>query len=77
MAHLRVCRELGVAMVIGTTGFTDAQKAEIAEIRKFYQAKIAEAKILLAGDENLPREVSRMEQEMEEKIQRIRGQKAP
>jgi 4-hydroxy-tetrahydrodipicolinate reductase len=32
LAHLHVCRELGVAAVIGTTGFTDAQKAEIAEI---------------------------------------------
>jgi 4-hydroxy-tetrahydrodipicolinate reductase len=31
LAHLRVCRELGVNMVIGTTGFTDAQKAEITE----------------------------------------------
>ncbi len=30
MAHLQVCRELGIALVIGTTGFTDAQKAEIA-----------------------------------------------
>jgi 4-hydroxy-tetrahydrodipicolinate reductase len=30
MAHLRVCREKGVAAVIGTTGFSDAQKAEIA-----------------------------------------------
>jgi 4-hydroxy-tetrahydrodipicolinate reductase len=30
LAHLAVCRELGVNMVIGTTGFTDAQKAEIA-----------------------------------------------
>ncbi|MEQ1659983.1 MAG: 4-hydroxy-tetrahydrodipicolinate reductase [Hylemonella sp.] len=30
MAHLKVCRELGVAMVIGTTGFSEAQKAEIA-----------------------------------------------
>ena len=29
MAHLRVCRELGVKLVIGTTGFTDEQKAEI------------------------------------------------
>jgi 4-hydroxy-tetrahydrodipicolinate reductase len=29
LAHLKVCRELGVAMVIGTTGFTEAQKAEI------------------------------------------------
>ena len=30
MAHLAVCRELGVNLVIGTTGFSDAQKAEIA-----------------------------------------------
>ncbi|MEO8300050.1 MAG: 4-hydroxy-tetrahydrodipicolinate reductase [Burkholderiales bacterium] len=27
MAHLPLCRELGVKMVIGTTGFSDAQKA--------------------------------------------------
>ena len=30
LAHLAVCRELGVKLVIGTTGFTAAQKAEIA-----------------------------------------------
>ncbi|MDP3707289.1 MAG: 4-hydroxy-tetrahydrodipicolinate reductase [Polaromonas sp.] len=30
MAHLAVCRELGVKLVIGTTGFSDEQKAEIA-----------------------------------------------
>ena len=30
MAHLAMCRELGVKLVIGTTGFTDAQKLEIA-----------------------------------------------
>jgi len=30
LAHLQVCRELGVKAVIGTTGFSDAQKAEIA-----------------------------------------------
>ena len=34
MAHLAVCRELGVKMVIGTTGFTDAQKLQIAEAAK-------------------------------------------
>ncbi|MFM1979974.1 MAG: hypothetical protein RLZ68_1239 [Pseudomonadota bacterium] len=34
MEHLKVCRELGVAMVIGTTGFTDAQKADIAAAAK-------------------------------------------
>jgi 4-hydroxy-tetrahydrodipicolinate reductase len=30
LAHLQACRALGVNLVIGTTGFTDAQKAEIA-----------------------------------------------
>ncbi|MEY4738396.1 MAG: hypothetical protein RL302_2715 [Pseudomonadota bacterium] len=34
LAHLQACRDLGVAAVIGTTGFTDAQKAEIVEIAK-------------------------------------------
>ncbi len=31
LAHLAVCRELGVKAVIGTTGFSAAQKAEIAD----------------------------------------------
>ena len=30
MAHLAACRARGVALVIGTTGFSEAQKAEIA-----------------------------------------------
>ena len=30
LAHLAICRELGIKLVIGTTGFSDAQKAEIA-----------------------------------------------
>ena len=34
MNHLRVCRELGTRLVIGTTGFSDAQKAEIAAAAK-------------------------------------------
>ena len=34
LQHLQVCRELGVAAVIGTTGFTEVQKAEIAEFAK-------------------------------------------
>ena len=31
LAHLAVCRELGVRAVIGTTGFSDVQKVELAE----------------------------------------------
>jgi len=34
LAHLQMCRQLGVAAVIGTTGFSDAQKAEIAAASK-------------------------------------------
>ena len=34
LAHLQACRELGVNAVIGTTGFSDAQKLHIAEIAK-------------------------------------------
>ncbi len=34
MAHLKKCRELGVKLVIGTTGFSDAQKADIAAAAK-------------------------------------------
>ena len=32
LSHLQVCRQLGVKAVIGTTGFSELQKAEIAEI---------------------------------------------
>jgi 4-hydroxy-tetrahydrodipicolinate reductase len=34
MAHVQACRELGVGMVIGTTGFSDAQKQQIADAAK-------------------------------------------
>ncbi|MBS3997905.1 MAG: 4-hydroxy-tetrahydrodipicolinate reductase [Hydrogenophaga sp.] len=34
LAHLRVCVQHGVSAVIGTTGFNDEQKAEIAEAAK-------------------------------------------
>ena len=34
LSHLKLCRELGVHAVIGTTGFSEAQKAEIAAIAK-------------------------------------------
>ena len=34
LAHLARCRELGVKAVIGTTGFDDTQKAQIAEFAR-------------------------------------------
>jgi 4-hydroxy-tetrahydrodipicolinate reductase len=41
MAHLEACRARGVSLVIGTTGFSDAQKAEI-------QAASADIAIVMA-----------------------------
>jgi 4-hydroxy-tetrahydrodipicolinate reductase len=34
MAHLAACRARGIKMVIGTTGFSDAQKAELAQVSR-------------------------------------------
>ncbi|MCB6184505.1 4-hydroxy-tetrahydrodipicolinate reductase [Leeia sp. TBRC 13508] len=34
LAHLAICRKLGVKLVIGTTGFSDEQKAEIEAASK-------------------------------------------
>ncbi len=41
LAHLKICRELGVSAVIGTTGFTEVQKAEIAAAAKDIAIMIA------------------------------------
>jgi 4-hydroxy-tetrahydrodipicolinate reductase len=41
MAHLQVCRALGLGMVIGTTGFSETQKAEIAQAAKTIPIMIA------------------------------------
>lgn len=53
----------------------EEQKNKIAEVRRIYQAKMAEAKILLKEDENLPRELSRLQREMEEKVERVKSGK--
>jgi 4-hydroxy-tetrahydrodipicolinate reductase len=47
LAHLAVCRELGVKMVIGTTGFEEAQKAQIAEAAR--QIAIVQAPNMSVG----------------------------
>ena len=53
MAHLAACRAAGVNLVIGTTGFSDAQKAQIAETiplaRLGRPADIAGACVFLAS----------------------------
>jgi len=41
LAHLAVCRELGVKAVIGTTGFSEEQKAQIAEHARYIAIMMA------------------------------------
>jgi hypothetical protein len=50
------------------TKLNDDQKIRIAEVRKEYEAKVAEKKILLAGSEELPIELQKLNREKEEKI---------
>jgi hypothetical protein len=55
---------------------SNEQKEEIAEIRKRYKAKMAETRILLVGQEELSKEIARLERDMEEKIESVRKSKA-
>ena len=50
---------------------SDDQKRRIAEVRKEYEAKAAEKKILLAGNEELTAALQSVSQEKEEKIKAI------
>lgn len=52
---------------------TEEQKNSIAEIRNVYDAKIAEKKILLNNEENLPEEIAFLERERERKISEVYG----
>ena len=53
---------------------SDDQKHRIAEVRKEYEAKAAEKKILLAGTEELTAELQSVSREKEEKIKAIHGE---
>ncbi len=71
------------------TSLTDAQKAEIADIRSLYKSKIAELEIheatkmkqaatleeLEALKEALAKEKQRLNQEMEDKVKEVRSSK--
>ncbi len=73
------------------TPLTDGQKAEIADTRNLYRAKIAELEIheeakmkqvatleeLETLKEALAKEKARLNQEMENKVQKIRNTKTP
>jgi len=50
---------------------TPRQKELIADIRRKYDAKIAETKILMKGSENLPMEIAKLEEKREAEIQKV------
>ena len=49
-------------------------KAAIAELRKEYDAKIAEKKILLENEPELPGEISFLKQKQDDKIEELKKQ---
>ena len=51
---------------------TDDQKAEIADIRKTYDAKIAETNILIKERDDRSREIVRLREQMESKIEAVK-----
>jgi len=53
----------------------DKQRERIAEIRKKYEAKVAEAKILLKNSEELPAEIARLEEKRDEEIKKVYKEK--
>jgi len=50
---------------------TQAQKERIAEIRRKYEAKIAETKILQEDNEKLRLEIARLEEKRKEEIEKV------
>jgi hypothetical protein len=50
---------------------TQAQKERIAEIRRKYEAKIAETKILQEDNEKLRLDLSRLEEKRKEEIEKV------
>jgi hypothetical protein len=53
---------------------SDEQKDRIAEIRNLYNAKIAEKRILLKHEENMPEEIAFLERERERRIEEVYGE---
>ena len=52
-------------------GLTQAQKERIAEIRRKYEAKIAETKILNTDEEKLGFEILKLEEKRNEEIEKV------
>jgi hypothetical protein len=81
-------RQKDQAAGIDTRPLTDAQKAAIAEVRSFYEAKIAQAEVLFQSSarvtynpeerdllaQQFRREREQFESEREAKIEKIRAQ---
>ena len=76
MAELKSAWELAMEKTKNVGGedavsLTADQKREIAEIRKKYEAKIAEAEIIVADPEKREKELDYIRRERERKIERV------
>lgn len=53
------------------TQLSESQKQRIAEIKRNYEAKIAESKILVTDKEKLAAEIVRLEEKRESEIEKV------
>ena len=52
-------------------GLDESQKEKISEIKREYEAKIAEKKILIQDEETLASEILRLEEKREDEIEKV------
>ena len=58
-----------------TQSLSEEEKNSVAEIRKEYEAKIAEKRILLKDEPELPDEIRFLERERDKKIESLKARK--
>jgi hypothetical protein len=66
--------KMGKMGVEDSKPLTEEQKERIASVRSEYDAKIAEKKILLKDEPELPDEIRRLERYRDEKIEKVHNE---
>ncbi len=76
MSSIKSSYEIALEKIKGmgidkSVALTEEQKQRVAEIRREFEAKVAEKKILLQGSDELPDEIKKLEIRRDEKIEAV------
>ncbi len=76
MSSIKSSYEIALEKIEGmgidkSVALTEEQKQRVAEIRREFEAKVAEKKILLQGSDVLPDEIRKLEIRRDEKIEAV------